>query len=109
MALALGPMGRETLVIGNRSVPVSEIANMLSVLSGAAATPSQPQAAVDGGEEWAEDEMPAAADVEARMRADMVADLLHQEAVAMLASPLWPGSWDVDEELDETYYEAVYE
>ncbi len=111
MALALGPAGRQTLPIGGRSVPVAAIASMLAVLSGAAAAPSQP-AAAQAAEDW-EDEVPSAMDAEARSRADFVAELLHQEAVATLAPSAWPESWDVSEALyeesEEPYYEPVYE
>jgi hypothetical protein len=113
MALALGPAGRQTLTIGGRNVPVTEIAGMLSVLSGAAAsTSSRPAAAAQPAEDSEEDEVPAAVDVEARNRADLIAELLHQEALATLPPRAWPESWDLSEaeyeESDEPYYESVY-
>jgi hypothetical protein len=106
MALALGPAGKETITIANRRVPVSEIAAMVSVLSGAAATAGQGATTMPAGEDW-EDEVPAALDAEARARADLVAELLHQEAVAALDS--LPSGEAPYEESDEPYYEAVYE
>jgi hypothetical protein len=111
MALALGPAGKETITIGDRSVPVSEIAAMVSVLSGTAATTSQAATQAPDAEDW-EDEIPAAMDAEARSRADFLADLLHQEAVATLVPNGRAETWDGGEALydsEEPYYESVYE
>jgi hypothetical protein len=51
-------------------------------------------------------------DAEARSRADYVAELLHQEALAGFVTSALPETWDLSEafyeENEEPYYEAVY-